>query len=103
MDILIGIGVFVVVLFVMEVAYFAFRNVWNPERKLVRRRLGSLSITGDVLDESIDISRKKRLSEVPWLNRLLSNYHWGEKMHRLLEQGGVEYPLGFFIEAILYR
>jgi tight adherence protein B len=96
MEILTGIGLFIVILFLIELGFFALKNTWNPERKLIRKRLNSFSYSGD-RNEAIDIRRKKVLSEVPWLNRMLSSFRCTKKMHRLLEQSGAQYPLGFFL------
>ena len=96
MEILIGIVIFVLIVLLIEGFYFAFRFMRNPERKEVRRRLNSLSISA-YENESIDITRKRLISEVPWFNRVLLSFRWTDNMHRLLEQAGTRRPLGFFI------
>jgi tight adherence protein B len=96
MDILIAIGIFVSIVLLIEGGYFAFRGIRRPEVKRVRRRLQALSPEG-YGEEAIDIMRKRALSEVPWLNRLLLRFRWADRMNRLLEQAGTQRPLGFFI------
>lgn len=96
MEIVIGIGIFVSIVLLIEGGYFAFRSIRKPEVKRVRRRLRGLSPEG-YGEEAIDIMRKRTLSEVPWLNRLLSRFQWTDRMNRLLEQAGTQRPLGFFI------
>jgi tight adherence protein B len=96
MDILITIGIFIVVLLLIEGAYFAIRTLRRPEKKAVKKRLRTLSASG-IEDESIDILRKKLLSQIPWFNRLLLSFNWTDKLNRLLEQADTKYPLGIYI------
>src|SRR4030042_5070330 len=96
MDILIGVAVFIVVLLLIEGAYFAIRTLKGPEKKAVKRRLRTLSASG-IEDESTDILRKKLLSQIPWFNRLLLSLGWTDKLNRLLEQANIKRPLGVFI------
>src|SRR4030043_25185 len=97
MEILIGIGIFVFTVFLIEGLYFVFRAINKPEKKLIRRRLRRLSSGGGETGESIDIERRTRLSEVPWLNQLLLRFQWTDKMHRLLEQADTRHTLGVFV------
>ena len=96
MDILIGIGIFISVVLLIQGTYYALRSIRKPEARKVRKRLLSLSAEGS-REEPIDIMRGTTVSEVPWLNRLLLKLHWTEKMKRLLEQAGSDRPLGFFV------
>jgi len=96
MDILIGIGIFIVILLLIEGAYYTIRSVRSPEKKAVKKRLRTLSAS-KIEDESIDILRKKFLSEIPWFNRLLLSFNWTDRLNRLLEQANVKYPLGVYI------
>jgi tight adherence protein B len=92
----IALGSFLAILLLLEVGYFVLRNVWNSEKRHLRSRLTALSNAQDDA-EATDIRRNRVLSEVPWLNRFLSNYGWTARGHRLLELAGVNYPLGFFL------
>src|SRR4030042_5828019 len=96
MDILIGIGIFIVVLLLIEGAYFAIRTLKGPEKKVVKKRLRTLSASG-IEDESIDILRKKLLSKIPWFNRLLLSFNWTDRLNVLLEQANIKRPLGVFV------
>ena len=100
MEILIGIAIFILIVLLIEGFYYAFRTMRNPERMAVRKRLSALPTSGYEI-ESIDITRKRFLSEVPWLNRFLLIFHWTE-LHRLLEQAGIQRPPGFFILLSLF-
>lgn len=97
MNILIfGLLVFIVSLFVLESILYAIRTIQNPDRNKIRNRLMALSFKGDATDIP-DILRKRMLSEVPGLNRILSRLSVAKRLDRLLEQANVQYPLGFFV------
>jgi tight adherence protein B len=96
MNLLTAIAVFILILGVIEAVYLAFRTTRNPEKKEVKRRLSALSFRS-YENEEIDIVRKRLLSEVPWLNRMLLSFRWTNRMYLLLEQAGIQRPLGFFI------
>lgn len=96
MDILIAIGIFIATLFLIEGGYAILRTLRNPEKKRVRRRLMTLTVTS-LEEEGDGLERRVLLSEVPWLNRLLMKLNGSQKLHSLLEQAGVRKPLGFFV------
>ena len=94
MDLLIGIGTFVFVVLLIEGGYFIFRTLRSPEEKEIRRRLNALT---SLEYDSVDIVRKRVLSEVPWLNRKLLKLKWTGSVGLFLEQAGTRHTLGFFI------
>ncbi len=96
MEIFVWVLIFIAVLLLIEGGYFALRSLQNPEKKRIRMRLRALS-SGDYEAPSIDIVKKDILSEVPWLNRVLLSLRWTSQLRRLLEQSGIERPLGLFI------
>ena len=95
MDILIGVGIFVLTLALIEGGYYALRRIRDPEKRAVLRRLRGLPSTD--ANEIIDIMRRSMLSEVPWLNRMLLSFRWTDKLNRLLEQADTQYTLGVFV------
>jgi tight adherence protein B len=94
MDLLIGIGTFVFVVLLIEGGYFIFRTLRSPEEKEIRRRLNALT---SLEYDSVDIVRKRVLSEVPWFNRKLLKLKWTGSVGLFLEQAGTRHTLGFFI------
>ncbi len=96
MNLMTIIAVFILVLGFIEAVYLAFKTTRNPEKKEVRRRLSALSFASQQ-NEEIDIVRKRMLSEVPWLNRVLLGFRWTNRMYLLLEKAGIQRPLGLFI------
>lgn len=96
MNIIIGIGIFVTVVLLIEAAYMGVRRLGESESRSIKKRLRTLSAGGDKLVE-IDIVRKRILSEVPWLHRLLLKITRIRQLDRLLEQANTSSPVGFFI------
>lgn len=97
MTIIIAAGIFIAIVLLIEGGSFAFRTIRSLESGRVRRRLGRLS-AGGYRAETIDIIRRKRdLSEVPWLNRLLLGIKRMQRLNQMMEQANIRYPLGVFI------
>lgn len=96
MDIVIGIGTFMLVFVLLETGFFALRGMQNPERREVRKRLKILSST-EFENESVDILRKNLLSDMRWLNQVLVSFRWTDKLNRLLQQADAQYTLGVYI------
>jgi tight adherence protein B len=70
--------------------------VTNSGPRLLRKRLRKLS-AGGPQGEEIDILRKKKFSDIPWLNKLLINVTMLQGLNRLLEQANAQMPLSFYI------
>jgi tight adherence protein B len=95
MCIMIGIGIFITVILFIELAYFTVKGLRESESKNIRKRLRTLSAGGGLGD--VDIVRKRILSEVPWLNRVLLKITRIRELDRLLEQSDTSMSAGFFI------
>ena len=96
MNILLAIGLFIGILLLIETGYLGLRSFWNSEKRLVRKRLNSIIVSGEE-NELIDISRKRSFSQISWLNRGLASVQWAERIHRVIEMGSLSYSLGFFV------
>ena len=96
MTIIIGIGIFIVIILLIEAAYAGVMRFNESESRNLKKRLRTLSAGGCELGE-IDIVRRRILSEVPWLNRSLLKITRMRELDRLLEQANTNMPLGFFI------
>jgi len=96
MEYLLPILIFVAVLILVEVGYFALRGFRSSEKRGVRTRLKALAVQAE--DEgTVDILRKDRLSEIPWLHSLLKRFSTMGKMTLLVEQAGVQRKPGLYI------
>jgi tight adherence protein B len=96
MEILIGLGIFILTVLVIEEGYVVIKAIRRPELKNIQRRLRTLSIAQHS-NKAIDIEKKQTLSQVSWLNRFLLNTRGIQKIERILEQADTTYPMGFFI------
>ena len=98
MSIWIAVAIFTAVLSVIEGAFFLYRVVHNAERRRVKSRLGVLTATGYAENSpEVDIERQRLLSQIPWLHRLLGSLRGSDKGRLLLEQAGIQRPVGFFV------
>lgn len=96
MEILIWFGIFVLSVLMLQELYYIARAIWKPELKRIQKRYRTLS-TSQYGNEAIDILKKKTMSEVPWLNRMLLRSKRVRKMELVLEQADTSYPIGFYI------
>ncbi len=96
MEAFVGIGIFLAILLLIEGTYLVVRNRMNPEAKHLRERLKVLSLT-NYSEKEVDLLRKKTLSQVPWLNRLLLSIRWTQNLDQLLQQADIRHPIGLFI------
>ncbi|NSW85140.1 MAG: type II secretion system F family protein [Syntrophobacteraceae bacterium] len=96
MEIMISVATFVVCLVLVETVFLSLRRLRNPGEARVRKRLKEFhSADEDV--QPADIVRRKVLSDVPWLNRLLEGVSPVKRLDRLIRQADVQRPAGFFI------
>ncbi len=96
MDYFLPILIFIVVLIVVEVGYFALRGFRSSEKKGVRTRLKALAVQAEN-EEAVDILKKDQLSNIPWLHFLLKRFAAMGKMTLLVEQAGVSRKPGLYI------
>ena len=93
---LIAIIIFIIALLAIELAFFSYRMIRYPDRAEVRRRL-RMSMQDFNEEEAANIYKKSKLSDVPFLNRILPIFPGVEGMRLYMEQANVQYTLGFFI------
>lgn len=103
MEIVIGVGIFISILLLIEGGYYLLREIRSSDKVKVRKRLKTFLSYEKSDDSAIDILRKQKLlSEIPWFNRLLSLSRWSAKINLLVEQSGIQHPAGvFFLSALL--
>jgi tight adherence protein B len=83
-------------LIVVELLMYAYRNVRNPDRNKIQRRLRTVQGMENGTKD-IDILRRRELSEVPAVNAILSRIHIARRIDNLLVQANTHLPLGFYI------
>ncbi len=101
MKILIGVIIFAVSIFIIEMLFYAYKTIRDPDRKKIRKRLKTFSYK-ESKNELPDILQKKVLSDVPLLNKILLHVPGRQYFNRLLQQANVHYPLGFFILLTIF-
>jgi tight adherence protein B len=91
-----GIIIFIMSVTVIELSFYAFRHMRAPARAKIRKRLRKYSYVQSG-DGSADILKKRVLSDVPTLNRLLLRTPGIRALDRLILQANAAYPLGFYL------
>ena len=76
--------------------YFIYLALHDPEQQRVKRHLHDSPFVNHQ-SLAIDITRKRVLSDVPWLNRRLSALPFAPALARLIEQANSPYRLSTFL------
>lgn len=95
MDYLLPALIFITVLVLLEWGYFALRGLRISEKKVVRTRLKALTIQAES-KESVDIVKKNRLSEIPWLHAFLNRFSVMGKITAFVDQAGSQRKPGLY-------
>jgi tight adherence protein B len=93
--IVIGVGIFVVTVLILELSLLGYRHLKLQERRNVKKRLNRLQNAGGAQD--LTLTRERVLSTIPWLDRLLKMIPGLTRLKRLIEQADSEHALGFFV------
>lgn len=96
MDWLIGIGLFVGIICIVEGILLLTRHKWDPEANGVEKRLEKL-IENNARQESRGILRQRSFSSVPYLNALLAKIPIMHRLDRLVVEANSRAPLGVFV------
>lgn len=91
-----GIAIFIMSLLVIELSFHAVRIFQNPDRALIRKRL-SHSLDEALQEGGHSLLKKQVLSDVPFLNSVLSALPWFGRLQLTINQASMKYTLGFFI------
>jgi len=96
LDNVLWIVLFVGILVLIELGYYAVRTIWNPEKREIKRRLRILA-SSKLEDPEVDIVRKKSLSGIAWMRRLLQIFPATDKILLLIEQSGLKLNVALFV------
>ena len=91
------IAIFVVSVLVIELIFYAFRYARNPDRSRIRKELKKISAGRSETDELPDLMKKRVLSGIPLLNKILLRITMIDRLDRLRYRANTRYPSGFFI------
>ena len=93
---LLGLSIFVLCLLVIELTAYAIQTIQHPDRAEIRKRLRR-SVAVESESENRDIIKKKVLSDVPYLNQILTALPGVDRLDSLIRQANAKYTLGFFV------
>jgi tight adherence protein B len=98
MDLILFVTIFIVVLGLTQMLFILVRGRFSPEVGRLRKEISALA-GGGRQASSVDIVKKRTLSEIPWLNARLLNVKAPtlNRLERFVVQADVKQPLGFFL------
>lgn len=99
MTIAISIGIFLSIILLVEGGYYFYYQHLNPQSRTLKRRLrGGVSKVGDggKGNEAAGILRQRKLSDLPWLNKILNSMSNLNGLEKLLQQANSKMPIGVF-------
>ena len=73
MTIAISIGIFLSIILLVEGSYYCYHQYISPESRTLKRRLRGGASRPQEGTESGSILRQRKLSELPWLQTMLSS------------------------------
>jgi tight adherence protein B len=91
-----GVIIFILTLFVIEFAAYAIRIIRYPDRAEIRKRLRK-SVVPESDGPDRNLIKKKILSDVPFLNQVLTALPGVDRLDLLMLQANVKYTMGFFL------
>jgi len=91
----IGSGIFVAVIVVIELCLYAVRHAQSVNKHKVKKRLRKLQT--DDAPQTGSIYRFRLLSQIPSLDKILRLIPGLDQLDRLVEQADAKYPLGFYL------
>lgn len=89
--------VFIAVVALLEGFYFAWRSIHEEGSVKVNQRLKALSAAGEGHKKALDLLRKREMSGIPFINRMLMAIPRMHSLDRLLEQSAVELSVSRFL------
>ena len=97
MTIAISIGIFLCIILLVEGGYFFYHQSVSPQSRNLKRRLRGGAARPKEGVESLEILRQRKLSDLPWLNDILSSISNLGGLEKILQQANSQMPLGVFL------
>jgi len=98
---LIGIGIFISGVIIIELITYAVKNMRSATRAKVRKRLRDYAYIESGKDAT-EIIKKRIYSEIPFFNRILSSTPGVKALDKLVIQANAKYPMGVYIMVALF-
>ncbi len=103
MELIICISIFFFILFIVIGIFYLFRGKLNSESNTVHQRLKKVSTLQERRSQAINIVlQRRKLSNIRWLDLLLRNIPFLQKIDHILQQSNLRYPLGVFLLSSLF-
>ena len=99
--ILLGIGIFVFAVIIIELVAFAIRNSNSAKSGKIRKKLRKYSYD-DGGEEEADILKKRIYSDIAFFNGLLQNTPGVAKLNQLVIQANAKHSVGFYVLLALF-
>ena len=98
MTIVISLGIFLSLILLIEGGYYFYHQFVSPQQRNMKRRLRGSGKRVQEKEKTAEqeILRKRKLSEVPWIQQLLSSLSNLGGLERLLQQANSQMPIGVF-------
>lgn len=90
------IAVVIGILCIIEGAFLFVRTKLDPEARRIRKKLQGLSEEQSA-EQITDLTRSRPLSSIPWLDNVLRNIPFLQKLDNTLAQANLAQPLGVFV------
>jgi len=99
MTIVISLGIFLSLILLIEGGYYFFHQFVSPQQRTMKRRLRGSGKRVEENEKSPeqDILRKRKLSDVAWIQELLSSLSNLGSLEQLLQQANSQMPMGVFL------
>jgi len=98
MTIFISLGIFLSLILLIEGGYYFYHQFVSPQQRNMKRRLRGSGKRAEEKEKTSEQSllRKRKLSEVAWIQELLSSVSNLGGLEKLLQQANSQMPMGVF-------
>jgi len=98
MTIVISLGIFLSLILLIEGGYYFYHQFVSPQQRNMKRRLRGSGRRVQEKEKTAEqeILRKRKLSEIPWVQALLSSVSNLGGLEKLLQQANSQMPIGVF-------
>jgi len=99
MTIVISLGIFLSLILLIEGGYYFYHQFVSPQQRTMKRRLRGSGKRVEEKEKTAeqDILRKRKLSDVAWMQELLSSLSNLGGLEQLLQQANSQMPVGVFL------
>jgi len=95
---IVSLALLLSLVYVFVAAVFVVRRLTDKSGKELARRIGQVALgRGLGPDPAADIVKKHEMSSLRWLDLLLARQVWSRRLDKMLDQAGIEAPLGIFV------